>query len=100
MKDNSNSEMESSIHCPLCGSTSVTYKTGGYGGMIYRCKECGYMGAFVVEVDDDTEDAIQAAELSEERFQAPEAGGEKFQVPLWVKILAVLFVIVVILYVF
>jgi rubredoxin len=99
MKDNSNSEMESSLHCPLCGSTSVTYKTGGYGGMIYRCKECGYMGAFVVEVDDEPENVIQAAELGEE-FQVPEAGAEKFNVPLWVKILAVLFVIVVILYIF
>ena len=68
--------------------------------MIYRCKECGYTGAFVVEVDDEPDNVIQAAELSEGSFQAPEAAEEKFQVPLWVKILAVLFVVVVILYVF
>ena len=67
--------------------------------MIYRCKECGYTGAFVVEVDEEPEDAIQAAELSGEKFQARDEE-EGFQVPLWVKILAVLFVIVVILYVF
>lgn len=100
MKDNSSPEMESSLHCPICGSTSVTYKTGGYGGMIYRCKECGYTGAFVVEVDDDTDSDIQSAELNEERLQAPEAAEEKFQVPLWVKILAILFAIVVISYIF
>lgn len=78
----------------------MTYKTGGYGGMIYRCKECGYTGAFVVEVDDDTDSDIQSAELNEERLQAPEAAEEKFQVPLWVKILAILFAIVVISYIF
>jgi len=100
MKDNRRPEMESSLHCPLCGSTSVTYRTGGYGGMIYRCKECGYTGAFVVEVDEEPKDALHAAELSEGRFQVPEDTATGFQVPLWVKILAVLFVIVVILYVF
>ena len=96
MKDKSSPEMESTLHCPLCGSTSVTYKTGGYGGMIYRCKECGYTGAFVVEVDEEPKDALQAAELSGEKFQAPEETATGFQVPLWVKILAILFVIVVI----
>jgi len=99
MKDTNDPDTASTLHCPLCGSTSVTYKTGGYGGMIYRCKECGYTGAFVVEVDEEPEDAIQAAELSGEKFQARDEE-EGFQVPLWVKILAVLFVVVVILYVF
>jgi len=84
----------------MCGGTSVIYKTGGYGGMIYRCKDCGYMGAFVVEVDDDPGGANQAAEPGEERFQYPKEVGEKLQVPLWVKILAVLFLTVVILYIF
>lgn len=67
--------------------------------MIYRCKECGYTGAFVVEVDDEPENVVQSSELSEEKLQAPEGAEEKFNVPLWVKILAVLFVIVVILYI-
>ena len=96
MKNNSSPEMEPTLHCPICGSTSVTYKTGGYGGMIYRCKECGYTGAFVVEVDDEPENVIETAELNEECFQAPEDEEEGFRVPLWVKILAVLFVVVVI----
>jgi predicted RNA-binding Zn-ribbon protein involved in translation (DUF1610 family) len=100
MKYTNDPDTDSSLHCPLCGSTSVTYRTGGYGGMIYRCKDCGYMGAFVVEVDDGPENSIQAAELSGDRFQYPKEVGEIFLVPLWVKILAVLFLIVVILYIF
>ncbi len=100
MKDTQDPDKASSLHCPMCGGTSVIYKTGGYGGMIYRCKDCGYMGAFVVEVDDDPGGANQAAEPGEERFQYPKEVGEKLQVPLWVKILAVLFLTVVILYIF
>lgn len=29
---------------------------GGYTGMLYRCKQCGYEGALVVEDDRDTEE--------------------------------------------
>lgn len=50
----------------------------------------------MVEVDEEPKDALQAAELSGEKFQAPEETATGFQVPLWVKILAILFVIVVI----
>jgi len=40
--------------CPSCGSADIFVETGGYTGMIYRCKRCGYRGALVVEVDEDT----------------------------------------------
>ena len=41
------------IRCPRCNSKEIYAVTGGYGGYYYRCKKCGYSGAFVVEYDDD-----------------------------------------------
>ena len=40
--------------CPSCGSADIFVETGGYTGMIYRCKRCRYRGPLVVEVDEDT----------------------------------------------
>ena len=39
--------------CPMCGSRNVYVVDGGLMGMIYRCKECGYEGSFIVEIDED-----------------------------------------------
>ena len=39
--------------CPRCGGTDVFLETGGYTGTIYRCKKCGYRGAFIVEIEDE-----------------------------------------------
>ena len=44
------------ICCPVCGSTGIYLVAGGYAGMLYRCKKCGYEGAFVVEEDKGTEE--------------------------------------------
>jgi uncharacterized Zn finger protein len=44
------------ICCPVCGSTEMYLVVGGYTGMLYRCKQCGYEGAFVVEEDRDMEE--------------------------------------------
>ena len=35
--------------CPQCGSTNVTYWLGLKAGVKYQCKDCGYIGAFVIE---------------------------------------------------
>jgi transposase-like protein len=35
--------------CPECKSNNVTYYLGGELGYQYRCKDCGYIGAFVLE---------------------------------------------------
>jgi len=40
--------------CPSCGARDIFVETGGFTGMIYRCKRCGYRGPLVVEVDEDT----------------------------------------------
>lgn len=35
--------------CPVCNSTDVVYYIGGELGDQYRCKNCGYVGAFILE---------------------------------------------------
>ncbi len=35
--------------CPVCNSTDVMYNIGGALGYQYRCKNCGYTGAFILE---------------------------------------------------
>lgn len=39
--------------CPLCGSINVTYYMGMKTGVQYQCKDCDYVGAFIVEKDKD-----------------------------------------------
>jgi hypothetical protein len=39
--------------CPQCGKSGLYLETGGVMGNIYRCKNCTYIGNFVIESDDD-----------------------------------------------
>ncbi len=39
------------FYCPKCKSQEVFPEVGGYVGSIYICKDCGYRGSFVLEVD-------------------------------------------------
>jgi hypothetical protein len=45
--------------CPVCGSADLYYEAGGYTGKIYRCKNCDYMGALIVEADGEMAKAIR-----------------------------------------
>ena len=36
------------IKCPQCNSTDITYYMGAQFGK-YQCKNCGYVGAIIVE---------------------------------------------------
>ena len=45
--------------CPICGSSDIYYETGGYTGKVYHCKNCDYVGALVVEADEEMIDAIK-----------------------------------------
>lgn len=38
--------------CPVCNGTGVYEVAGGCLGQVYRCKDCGYRGSFVLEIDD------------------------------------------------
>jgi len=37
--------------CPVCKSVNITLDMGGQTGK-WKCNECGYLGAFVVEEDE------------------------------------------------
>ncbi len=39
------------LQCPQCGSADIYYEAGMITGQKYRCKKCGYIGAFVIEKD-------------------------------------------------
>lgn len=39
--------------CPACKSQEIYAVAGGYIGQVYLCKDCGYRGSFVLEIDDD-----------------------------------------------
>jgi transposase-like protein len=39
--------------CPRCGGTGIYEEMGGYAGTIYRCKKCGYRGAFILEIEEE-----------------------------------------------
>jgi hypothetical protein len=39
--------------CPRCGGTGIYEEIGGYAGTIYRCKKCGYRGAFILEMEEE-----------------------------------------------
>ena len=41
------------FRCPSCGSCEIYPVAGGYLGPVYLCKECGYRGSLVLEVDED-----------------------------------------------
>lgn len=45
--------------CPVCGSSDVYYEVGGYAGTVYHCKECGYVGAFVIEANEEMIEIIK-----------------------------------------
>ncbi|VVB94301.1 Uncharacterised protein [uncultured archaeon] len=37
------------LMCPVCNSSNVVYYMGGELGYQYRCKDCGYIGAIILE---------------------------------------------------
>jgi hypothetical protein len=45
--------------CPVCGSSDLYLEAGGYTGKLYRCKRCDYMGALIVEADEEMARAIR-----------------------------------------
>lgn len=59
--------------CPVCGSSELYYETGGYVGKVYHCKDCNYVGALVVEADDEMIKAIKE-EFKREKGEKSEKG--------------------------
>ena len=46
-----NKELFAMYYCPKCKSQEIFPEVGGYVGSIFICKDCGYRGSFVLEVD-------------------------------------------------
>ncbi|MCI4434883.1 MAG: hypothetical protein RXP30_04630 [Thermoplasmata archaeon] len=38
--------------CPVCGSTNIYYEAGMIEGQKYKCNDCGYVGSFIIEMDE------------------------------------------------
>jgi predicted RNA-binding Zn-ribbon protein involved in translation (DUF1610 family) len=45
--------------CPVCGSSELYLEAGGYTGKIYHCKKCDYVGALIIEADEEMARAIK-----------------------------------------
>lgn len=45
--------------CPVCASSEIYYEVGGSTGKIYHCKNCGYVGAFILEANEKMIEAIK-----------------------------------------
>jgi predicted RNA-binding Zn-ribbon protein involved in translation (DUF1610 family) len=43
--------------CPQCGSTDVFYEAGLVTGYKYHCKNCHYVGAFIIEKEVEVEES-------------------------------------------
>ena len=52
MKNKGNERMV--LVCPTCLSRDIRY-VGDFSGVRYECPECGYLGALVLEVEEDFE---------------------------------------------
>ncbi len=39
--------------CPKCGSTHIHYVAGMVTGEKYICEDCGYIGSFILEIDEE-----------------------------------------------
>ncbi|MDT8356932.1 MAG: hypothetical protein RQ758_00350 [Methanomicrobiaceae archaeon] len=44
------------LRCPICRSPALYLVAGGYGGMVYRCKKCGYQGSLGIELCDEEDE--------------------------------------------
>lgn len=42
--------------CPECGSNELYYESGFLTGYVYHCKECDYIGSFIIEKELDFKD--------------------------------------------
>jgi transposase-like protein len=49
LEEGKKSTSKTSLVCPVCNSSNVTYYLGGQIGYMYQCKDCGYIGALVIE---------------------------------------------------
>ncbi len=57
--------MKTILVCPVCKSTEITLDTGGITGK-YMCKNCGYVGSFVLELSEgEYKEMIEGEKMTE-----------------------------------
>jgi transposase-like protein len=49
------------LRCPHCGSDRLVYEGGLILGQIYHCLACDYVGSLVIETDEPSAPAADAA---------------------------------------
>ncbi|MEE8198116.1 MAG: hypothetical protein V3R48_00170 [Thermoplasmata archaeon] len=42
--------------CPECSSSNLYWEAGMIAGQLYHCRDCDYVGAFVVELEPEPEE--------------------------------------------
>ncbi len=47
------------LTCPQCGSADLYYENALITGYKYHCKNCGYIGAFVIEKQIEREEEAE-----------------------------------------
>ena len=45
--------------CPICGGPKLYYEVGGKIGFVYHCKNCGYIGSFIIEANEEMVQALK-----------------------------------------
>ena len=56
-------DVVTTLFCPDCGGTDLYYEAGWITGQKYRCKDCTYIGSFVLERKVIIKDDEQVEEL-------------------------------------
>ncbi len=49
LEEEKKSKPKTVLICPVCKSNNVIYYIGGETGYTYQCKDCGYIGALILE---------------------------------------------------
>lgn len=60
------------LHCPVCDSPDIYTVAGGYTGNAYKCKNCGYQGALVIEHEESLNDEFEKALNFDEKTDSEE----------------------------
>ncbi len=47
---------ERAVTCPECGSSDLYWEAGMIAGQLYHCRDCDYVGSFVVELEPEHEE--------------------------------------------
>ncbi|WP_317137756.1 hypothetical protein [Methanochimaera problematica] len=80
------------LHCPNCDSDDIYPVLGFYTGNIYKCKNCGYQGAFVIEHSSDADSEFKKAALMN---KAPSK--IRLNINFWLKAFVVIFILFLII---